>query len=137
MNALQVTTPTGLAGMLAREAEHYQFAYAASAEARSAVSLTMPLRRLAFTRATLPPIFQMNQPEGFLRERLRHLLAKSTVDDPALTLALLPGDAAIGRVFLSREGETPAAAGPDAGESLRHILRYQGAEGLFPRTGDQ
>lgn len=130
MNALQVTTPTGLAGMLAREAEHYQFAYAASAEARSAVSLTMPLRRLAFTRATLPPIFQMNQPEGFLRERLRHLLAKSTVDDPALTLALLPGAAAIGRVFLSREGDM-LAAGLDAGESLQHILRYQGAEGLF------
>lgn len=133
MNALHVTTPTGPAGTLSREASQYQFVYAAQADARSAVSLTMPVRRLAFTQPTLPPIFQMNQPEGFLRERLRHLLAKSTVDDPALTLALLPGDAAIGRVFVSREGAVPTAAGAGAGvgESLDHILRYRGAEGLF------
>ncbi len=131
MNALHVATPTGLAGTLAREAGHYQFSYAAQADVRSAVSLTMPVRRLAFISPSLPPIFQMNQPEGFLRERLQHLLAKSTLDDPALTLALLPGDAAIGRVFLSREGEAPAATAPGTGESLQHILRYRGAEGLF------
>lgn len=131
MNALDVTTPSGPAGTLAREASRYQFTYTAAADVRSAVSLTMPVRRLAYTGATLPPIFQMNQPEGFLRERLRHLLAKSTSDDPALTLALLPGDAAIGRVFLSREGAPPATTGADVGESLQHILRYPGAEGLF------
>ena len=131
MNALDVTTPSGPAGTLAREAGRYQFTCAAAADVRSAVSLTMPVRRLAYTGATLPPIFQMNQPEGFLRERLRHLLAKSTADDPALTLALLPGDAAIGRVFLSREGTPPATTGADVGESLQHILRYPGAEGLF------
>jgi HipA-like protein len=69
MNALQVTTPTGLAGTLAREADHYQFAYAASADARSAVSLTMPLRRLAFTRATLPPIFLSDNTRLFVMRR--------------------------------------------------------------------
>jgi serine/threonine-protein kinase HipA len=131
MNLLQVSTPTGPSGTLVREAGHYQFAYTTQADARSAVSLTMPVRRLAFTSAALHPLFQMNQPEGFLRERLHHLLAKSTVDDPALSLALLPGDAAIGRVFLSREDELPAAMAADAGESLQHILRYRGAEGLF------
>jgi serine/threonine-protein kinase HipA len=131
VNALAVTTPTGPAGTLAREAGLYQFTCAAEADARSAISLTMPVRRRAYAGASLPPIFQMNQPEGFLRERLRHLLAKSTADDPALTMALLPGDAAIGRVFLSREGTSPATTTADAGESLQHILRYQGAEGLF------
>lgn len=131
MTALQVSTPAGPAGVLVREADEYQFTCAPQADARSAVSLTMPVRRLAYPNPSLHPIFQMNQPEGFLRERLRHLLAKSTADDPALILALLPGDAAIGRVFLSREGEPMPATAPDAGESLQHILRYRGAEGLF------
>lgn len=80
MNALQVSTPTGPAGALVREADCYQFAYASQADARSAVSLTMPVRRLAFTSASLQPIFQMNQPEGFLRERLHHLLTKSNTE---------------------------------------------------------
>jgi serine/threonine-protein kinase HipA len=121
MNALQVSTPTGPAGALVREADCYQFAYAAQVDARSAVSLTMPVRRLAFTSASLQPIFQMNQPEGFLRERLHHLLAKSTMEDPSLSLALLPGDAAIGRVFLAREGQPLAATAADAGVTDRRI----------------
>jgi len=132
VNALQASTPTGPAGVLVREEGLYQFACDAKADARSAVSLTMPVRRLPYGHtATLPPIFQMNQPEGFLRERLRNLLAKTTVGDPALALALLPGDAAIGRVFLSPPGAPPARHPQEAGESLQHLLRYRGAEGLF------
>jgi hypothetical protein len=41
VNALHVTTPTGTAGTLSREAGQYQFVYAAQADARSAVSLTV------------------------------------------------------------------------------------------------
>jgi hypothetical protein len=56
VNALQASTPTGPAGVLVREEGLYQFACDAKADARSAVSLTMPVRRLPYGHtATLPP----------------------------------------------------------------------------------
>ena len=131
MTEIQASTPTGLSGYLFKEGDAYQFCYDAQAADASAVSLTMPVRRKPYERSRLPPIFQMNQPEGFLKERLRNLLAKSSPEDPSLTMALLPGDAAIGRVFLSRKGHEPQTTQPDAGETLHHILSYKGAEGLF------
>lgn len=138
MNLLHVHTPTGHSGTLAREADQYQFVYGAGASSRDAVSLTMPIRALAYQSHALLPIFQMNQPEGFLRERLRHLLAKSVQQDPALVMAALPGSAAIGRVFLSAPAgsATPGQASlpvpPDTpGETLQQLISHPGAQGLF------
>lgn len=138
MNLLQVNTPTGPSGTLARDADQYQFVYGAGASPSDAVSLTMPIRALAYQSHTLLPIFQMNQPEGFLRERLRHLLAKSVQQDTALVMAALPGSAAIGRVFLSAPATSPTTgkssltAQPDTpGETLQQLISHPGAQGLF------
>jgi serine/threonine-protein kinase HipA len=129
---LDVSTPQGPAGVLARE-EAYRFAYSPHAPAEVAVSLTMPPRLQPYDSANLHPIFQMNLPEGYLLERLRNRLAKTTGMEPMLLLALLGGDAAIGRIRFA--GAT--AAPKQAGESLSAILAYRGAEGLFDSLVDR
>ncbi|MBC7994565.1 MAG: type II toxin-antitoxin system HipA family toxin [Rhizobacter sp.] len=125
---LHVHTPSGEAGVLAHE-HAYVFGCSGHAQATEAVSLTMPVRLQAYERATLHPIFQMNLPEGYLLERLRNRLAKTSGTDPLLLLSLLGGDAPIGRL---RYTTGPALPGPaQAGERLSDILAYRGAEGLF------
>lgn len=125
---LHVHTPSGEAGVLARE-QAYVFSCSGHAQATEAVSLTMPVRLQAYERATLHPIFQMNLPEGYLLERLRNRLAKTSGTDPLLLLSLLGGEAPIGRLRYSTGPALPSPA--RAGERLSDILAYRGAEGLF------
>lgn len=55
------------------------FAYLAGAAPARAVSLTMPLRLESWSVPFgLLPVFEMNLPEGALRERLRLAFAKAT-----------------------------------------------------------
>jgi len=55
------------------------FAYHPRVPAQRAVSLTMPVRIESWDMAYgLAPIFEMNLPEGALRERLRLVFAKTT-----------------------------------------------------------
>ena len=55
------------------------FAYLPDTPAARAVSVTMPVRLPSWSVPFgLPPIFEMNLPEGFLRERLRLAFAKAT-----------------------------------------------------------
>lgn len=55
------------------------FAYDPSAHEGRAVSLTMPVRLASWNHGWgIHPIFEMNLPEGFLREKLRLSFAKAT-----------------------------------------------------------
>ncbi len=126
---LHVHTPSGEAGVLARE-QGYVFSCSGHATPTEAVSLTMPVRLQAYERATLHPIFQMNLPEGYLLEKLRNRLAKTTGTDPLLLLSLLGADAPIGRLRYSAQRSAPPPQ-HTPGERLSNILAYRGAEGLF------
>lgn len=135
LDRLRVGTPQGRSGVLARTGEGYLFGYDAEATHAAEISLLMPHRLEHYTSRELHPIFQMNLPEGYVLERLRQRLAKATVVDPMLLLALTGREAAIGRVHVEAPDALAAAwaSGEPAGrgEHLSQILAWDGAENLF------
>ena len=64
----------------------------------------MPLRAKSYQYDNLHPVFQMNLPEGALREALARMTAKQYGSDD---LTLL-GQNQIGRISYTRLGETPS-----------------------------
>ncbi len=82
-------------GNLASENEKYIFTY--NENALDIVSLTMPLRNQSWDTKKLHPIFQMNLPEGALKEAIKNHFSKlQTMDD--LNLLKLIGPYMLGRV---------------------------------------
>ena len=75
------------------------FSYQGSAPDARAVSLTMPVRVQSYdSTAGLPPIFDMNLPEGALRERLRLRFAKATGRFDDYELLTIVGRSQLGRI---------------------------------------
>ncbi|MEE9343558.1 MAG: type II toxin-antitoxin system HipA family toxin [Gammaproteobacteria bacterium] len=74
-------------------------------DADEALSLTMPLRNESYVQSDLHPIFQMNLPEGALREALERATAKQYGSDD-LTLLTILGVNQIGRTVYSPAGQT-------------------------------
>jgi serine/threonine-protein kinase HipA len=96
------------AGMLGRHGERgAAFTYLPNASAARAVSMTMPVRLASWDQAFgLHPIFEMNLPEGYLRERLRLGFAKATGTFDDLDLLAIVGRSQIGRVrYTAPDGE--------------------------------
>lgn len=94
------STPAGVLDRSGRRGS--AFAYEPQADPRLAVSLTMPHRIESWkVEHGLPPIFDMNLPEGALRERLRTRFAKAvgTFDD--FDLLSVVGRSQIGRMRFS------------------------------------
>ena len=82
-------------GNLAYENERYVFNYLQ--DAKDVVSLTMPIRSASWDSKKLHPIFQMNLPEGALKEAIRNHFAKiQTMDD--INFLRLIGPYMLGRV---------------------------------------
>ncbi|HEV2607457.1 MAG TPA: type II toxin-antitoxin system HipA family toxin, partial [Xanthomonadaceae bacterium] len=132
---LDVATPQGASGTLSHVTGRYLFGYRADSSRSAEISLLMPHRIEHYVGSELHPIFQMNLPEGYLLERLRNRVAKTTPVDPMLLLALTGREASIGRVhvrppeaLLASLGEEPT---PARGERLEQILAWDGAENLF------
>ncbi len=77
---IKVWTDGAEAGLLDRhETRGSSFAYLPEVTRARAVSVTMPVRLPSWTvQFGLSPIFEMNLPEGVLRERLRLTFAKAT-----------------------------------------------------------
>lgn len=97
---IKIWTGAAEAGLLDRHGERGStFAYLPDTPAASAVSLTMPVR-LPSWNATfgLPPIFEMNLPEGLLRERLRLAFAKATGTFDDFELLSIVGRSQVGRI---------------------------------------
>ena len=94
------------------------------------VSLTMPNRLQSWiSEKELHPIFQMNLPEGALREAIRSAFAKVVVVDD-ITLLRITGGNQIGRNRYSLlDSEIPAIK--EKPESLEEILTYPDAVELF------
>lgn len=97
---IKVWTDSQEAGMLDRSGDRgSSFAYAPEALASRAVSATMPVRLPSWDiRFGLPPIFEMNLPEGVLRERLRLAFAKATGSFDEFDLLGVVGRSQVGRI---------------------------------------
>src|SRR5688500_10876903 len=84
--------------------------YREGTPAASAVSLTMPIRADHYdSMAGLLPIFEMNLPEGALKERLRLQFAKAIAEFDDLDLLGIVGSSQIGRLRYSQQAELEVA----------------------------
>lgn len=105
------------------------FDYRTGTGSESAVSLTMPVRADQYdSMAGLLPLFEMNLPEGALRERLRLQFAKTIPEFDDLDLLQIVGISQIGRLRYSLQ-ESVDESVPT--QDLAEILTYKGAADLF------
>jgi serine/threonine-protein kinase HipA len=104
---IKVWTDGAEAGLLDRHGERGStFAYLPGAAATRAVSVTMPVRLESWSVPFgLPPIFEMNLPEGVLRERLRLAFAKATGTFDEFDLLSIVGRSQVGRIRYTGDKE--------------------------------
>jgi serine/threonine-protein kinase HipA len=104
---IKVWTDAAEAGLLDRHSTRgSSFVYLPEIARARAVSVTMPLRLPSWdAQFGLPPIFEMNLPEGVLRERLRLAFAKAagTFDD--VDLLGIVGRSQVGRIRCTGQKE--------------------------------
>jgi serine/threonine-protein kinase HipA len=141
---LDVHTPQGMAGLLAKEST-FVFNYG-EVEPHAAVSLTMPVRRKSYSSGALMNVFAMNRPEGYLRYIIEERLARfGTPSD--MFLLFLAGRNQIGRLTYALHGQTvPEGEGERLDELLsspsgqlfeRLVSKYalgSGISGVQPKT---
>jgi len=92
---LKVFVNQNISGHLSYEDDKYIFNY--SEESRDVVSLTMPIRSQSWVDKKLHPIFQMNMPEGALKDAIRNSFAKIRKMDDIGFLELI-GPYMLGRI---------------------------------------
>jgi serine/threonine-protein kinase HipA len=135
---LNVFADTERAGRLdrsEREEDTILFTYREDCPRDRAVSLTMPVRPDQYdAMAGLLPIFEMNLPEGGLKDRLRNQFAKAIPEFDDLDLLSIVGSSQIGRLRYSQQEklreDVPA-------QSLDEILTYRGTADLFAHLLDR
>jgi len=139
------------AGLLDRHGQRGStFSYDPAQDADGAVSMTMPVRLASWDQEWgLHPIFEMNLPEGVLRERLRLGFAKAvgTFDD--LDLLAVVGRSQIGRLRYTAPDSDLSEDVPfqSVDEILKHrrdgelfqfmmdrFARYSGISGVQPKV---
>lgn len=148
---IKVWTDGQHAGFLDRLAKRGStFSYVARTMPERAVSVTMPVRLQSWdSPAGLPPIFEMNLPEGILRERLRLAFAKATGTFDDYDLLSVVGRTLLGRVRFTGEDDqldetTPfqsvdeILSGARGGELVRYLLEKfasaSGVSGVQPKV---
>ena len=94
-DSVKVYTNKVLSGDLSFEDGDYIFNY--QGEAKDIVSLTMPIRKASWRSKKLHPIFEMNMPEGALREAIKNHFSKIRKMDDLNFLRLI-GPYMLGRV---------------------------------------
>jgi serine/threonine-protein kinase HipA len=106
------------------------FAYDPVTDPSLAVSVTMPQRTASWdVLGGLAPIFEMNLPEGVLRERLMRRFAKALGSFDDFDLLSLVGKTQIGRIRYSGFAETLSEEVPF--QSIDEILRSKGTSEFF------
>lgn len=135
-----------LSGRLSASQQRHVFSY--RHDAQEALSLTMPLRYESYSYESLHPIFQMNLPEGALREALERMTAKQYGSDD-LTLLTILGTHQIGRIAyaladqpLRHPTEQPLSLqallnNPDThlfSELLQRYAQQSGVAGVQPKV---
>jgi serine/threonine-protein kinase HipA len=124
---IKVWTDGAESGLLDRRGDRGStFVYLPQAAAERAVSVSMPIRLSSWDIPFgLPPIFEMNLPEGVLRERLRLAFAKATGSFDEFDLLSLVGRSQIGRIRYT--GET---------EQLNEDVPFQSVDEILARRRD-
>lgn len=131
-SAVNVFASGTLSGAISRssiEADTFLFGYAPDCPPDATVSLTMPVVADQYdSMGTVHPIFEMNLPEGMLRQRLELTFAKLVPDFDALSLLEIVGRSQIGRLRYAPSG---AALEDVPVQDVGALLAYQGADDLF------
>lgn len=147
---IRVWTDNSSAGVLDRSRQRGStFVYGPEVPPTRAVSLTMPVRLASWdTTLGVAPIFEMNLPEGALRERLRLAFAKTigTFDD--IDLLTIVGRSQLGRIRFTGAGDQLDEGVPfqsvdeiissrRGGELYRYLIEkfaaYSGISGVQPK----
>ena len=128
---IKVWTDAAEAGLLDRLSPRgTTFLYQPGVAAARAVSVTMPVRLPSWDLSWgLPPIFDMNLPEGVLRERLRLAFAKATGSFDDFDLLEIVGRSQVGRIRCS--GETQPLAEDVPFQSVEEILEKSRGGDLY------
>jgi len=117
------------AGILGQN-DNYFFNYLPDTSEEHLVSLTMPYRLQSWvSERELHPVFQMNIPEGALRETIRNAFAKVMVVNDIALLRITGGNQIGRNRFSLPDAETPGI--DEKPESLEEILAYPDAVALF------
>ena len=147
---IKVWTDAAEAGLLDRNnARGSTFAYQPEGAPARAVSVTMPVRLPSYHSAFgLLPIFEMNLPEGVLRERLRLAFAKATGTFDDFDLLGIVGRSQVGRIRYTGQKEDLQEDVPfqsvdeilekrRGGELLRYLIdkfaTFSGISGVQPK----
>lgn len=147
---IRVWTDNSSVGMLDRNGRRgTAFVYEPGSTPGGAVSLTMPVRLESWnTPLGVAPIFEMNLPEGALRERLRLAFAKATGTFDDLDLLSIVGRSQLGRVrFTGADDQLDEGVPFQAvdeilssrrgGELYRYLIEkfatYSGISGVQPK----
>jgi serine/threonine-protein kinase HipA len=105
------------------------FTYAENAQEQNAVSLTMPVRLESYTwDHGIHPIFEMNLPEGALRDELVRRFSKAVRGFDDFAMLAIVGPYQLGRVGIAN-AEDSNDRPPET--SLADLLVHDGAQGLF------
>jgi len=104
---IKVWSDAAEAGLLDRYSERGStFAYLPGVLSEREISVTMPLRLESWTAPFgLLPVFEMNLPEGALRERLRLAFAKATGTFDEFDLLSIVGRSQVGRIRYTGDKE--------------------------------
>ena len=138
------------AGVLDRNGQRGStFVYEPGTAAERAVSVTMPVRLESWnTPLGVAPIFEMNLPEGALRERLRLAFAKATGTFDDVELLSIVGRSQLGRVRVTGVNDRLDEGVPfqsideilssrRGGELYRYLIEkfatYSGISGVQPK----
>lgn len=148
---IKVWTDAAEAGLLDRlGARGSTFLYQPGVPSGRAISVTMPVRLPSWdVEYGLPPIFEMNLPEGVLRERLRLAFAKATGTFDEFDLLGVVGRSQVGRIRYTGEKELLSEDVPfqsideilekrRGGELFRYLLEkfatFSGVSGVQPKV---
>jgi len=128
---IKVWTDGAEAGLLDRTGDRGStFLYLPETIGERAVSETMPVRLASWdVRFGLPPIFEMNLPEGVLRERLRLAFAKATGTFDDFDLLAIVGRSQVGRIRYTGQKENLEENVPF--QSVDEILQRRRGGDLF------
>lgn len=107
----------------------YVFAYRSAVADGQEVSLTMPYSLESYSyKNGLHPVFQMNLPEGRLKESLEKTFRKRAQGFDQLALLEVVGNSQIGRL---RFTNTPDLMDAVPLQSVQELIAYDGAEDLL------
>ena len=128
---IKVWTDAAESGLLDRDGVRGStFAYLPRTPELRAVSVTMPVRLPSWSVPFgLPPIFEMNLPEGFLRERLRLAFAKATGSFDEFDILSIVGRSQVGRIRYTGDSEQLTEDVPF--QSIDEILERSRSDDLF------